>query len=244
MKHLISVTFALAAVLVGGCQQLSFDESSSEVQLSGAIFTTLVDGTRVNANIYTAKEDVYLDGGPGNQAPASAAGLPAGDYYFQVTDPSGKVLLSTDSIEDRRISINEDGLITRSFGHLTGLDVDHGSLTVQLMPYLDTPNNGGEYKVWITPVDEYDLDGHGAKHGFVPRFSKTDNYKVRELVVAPPEPICGDGNVDEGEACDDGNDVNGDGCENDCTLTPPPPPPEPPCPEEEPAPAPCEHDCP
>ncbi|MDB4961148.1 MAG: hypothetical protein JWP01_1147 [Myxococcales bacterium] len=27
-----------------------------------------------------------------------------------------------------------------------------GAITVQLFPYLDTPNNGGEYKVWMTPV--------------------------------------------------------------------------------------------
>jgi cysteine-rich repeat protein len=30
---------------------------------------------------------------------------------------------------------------------------------------------------------------------------------------------CGNGVVDEGEACDDGNDVTGDGCESDCALT-------------------------
>lgn len=64
--------------------------------LSGAIFTTLENGSRVNANIFEAQEDVYLDGGPGQNAPAGAAGLPEGDYYFQVTDPSGKVLLSLD----------------------------------------------------------------------------------------------------------------------------------------------------
>ena len=35
-------------------------------QLSGAIFTTTVDGDIVNENVhYEAKEDVYLDGGPG-----------------------------------------------------------------------------------------------------------------------------------------------------------------------------------
>ncbi|MEZ4381679.1 MAG: choice-of-anchor L domain-containing protein [Nannocystaceae bacterium] len=33
---------------------------------------------------------------------------------------------------------------------------------------------------------------------------------------------CGDGVIDDGEACDDGNDVEGDGCEPDCTLSPPP----------------------
>ena len=40
---------------------------------SGAIFTTVADGSRVNANIFSAKCDglgVYLDGGPGPNAPA------------------------------------------------------------------------------------------------------------------------------------------------------------------------------
>ncbi|AKF06771.1 hypothetical protein DB32_003920 [Sandaracinus amylolyticus] len=31
-------------------------------------------------------------------------------------------------------------------------------------------------------------------------------------------PACGDGVIDEGEACDDGNDLDADGCEADCTL--------------------------
>ena len=32
-----------------------------------------------------------------------------------------------------------------------------------------------------------------------------------------PARVCGDGTVDEGEACDDGNDVDTDACRNDCT---------------------------
>src|SRR6185295_267537 len=42
--------------------------------LSGAIFTTNVNGTAVNGNIYAAKCDVYLDGGPAANAPQTAAG--------------------------------------------------------------------------------------------------------------------------------------------------------------------------
>ena len=30
---------------------------------------------------------------------------------------------------------------------------------------------------------------------------------------------CGDGEVDEGEACDDGNEIDGDGCDTNCTWT-------------------------
>ncbi len=32
--------------------------------------------------------------------------------------------------------------------------------------------------------------------------------------------VCGDGELDPGEACDDGNLIDGDGCESDCTPTP------------------------
>ncbi|MFX0016810.1 MAG: hypothetical protein ACFFB2_16805 [Promethearchaeota archaeon] len=190
--------------------------------LSGAIFTTTVDGTIVNENVhYEIKEDVYLDGGPGPNAPSSAAGLPEGDYYFQVTDPSGKDLLSTDHIDCRKIHVNEYGVIdfvypgqnykyqngkdsgwiTVDCQHNTGVDVDHaelGAITVQLFPYEDTPNPGGVYKVWITPVDKYsplntfnpegdkhqDVNNEGYAagnfHGFLPAWSKTDNYKVKQ----------------------------------------------------------------
>jgi uncharacterized protein (DUF2141 family) len=79
--------------------------------LSGAIFTTTPNGGIVNENVrYERKIEVYLDGGPGPNAPQTAAGLPDGDYYFQVTDPSGKVLLSEDPAMCRKIQI-QDGVI-------------------------------------------------------------------------------------------------------------------------------------
>src|SRR5688572_23647407 len=116
---------------------------------SGAIFTTVADGSEVNFNIYPSKEAVYLDGGPGPGAPQGAAGLDDGTYVFQVTDPSGRTLLSTDAAKCRQIVVSHGiitGVVATGCQHLTGLDVDHGATTVQLMPYLDTPNNGGVYK--------------------------------------------------------------------------------------------------
>lgn len=154
---------------------------------SGAIFTTVADGTEVNFNIYPSKEAVYLDGGPGPGAPQDAAGLDDGEYYFQVTDPPGKTLLSQDPVECRRFTVS-GGIITGLSGscqtHLTGFDVDHGATTIQLMPYADTPNNGGVYKVWVTPVEDYDatFQAPGSRHGFVPRHSKTDNFKVKGVI--------------------------------------------------------------
>jgi LruC domain-containing protein len=191
--------------------------------LTGAIFTTTVDGTVVNENTrYQSKQDVYLDGGPGPNAPSKAAGLPRGDYYFQVTDPSGKDLLSSDHISCRKIHVNKAGVIDHVYGgtnyvwndgtgqwdsvsckHNQGVDVDHsdlGAITVQLYPYDDTPNRGGEYKAWATSVEDYAGDPNFVPedegdavngenyqpanfHGFIPAKSKTDNYKVRKVRI-------------------------------------------------------------
>lgn len=168
---------------------------------SGAIFTTLFDGSEVNFNIYPSKESVYLDGGPGPGAPQDAAGLDDGVYVFQVTSPSGKVLLSTDAGRCRQFIVG-GGVITAVVAsgceHVTGFDLDHGATTVQLFPYDDTPNNGGVYKVWATLVEDY-LEGCAllgvsngldvvdcgyepgvATHGFIPAESKTDNFKVKD----------------------------------------------------------------
>lgn len=203
---------ALAVVCLG------FVAQPARAQLPGAIFTTLEDGTRVNANIYNNMRDVYLDGGPPVNAPPGAAGLDPGWYYFQVTNPSGKILLSTDPVRCRRFHVNDQGLIDRvcdnahpdfpcdvmavnnggkeklvpDCWHMTGVDVDHGATTVQLWPYLKTPNPGGVYKVWATPVGCFQGDPElvddpvpGTFHGFLPACSKTDNYKVRGKEIPP-----------------------------------------------------------
>src|SRR4051794_5922443 len=146
---------AFAALLVIG----SGDVLAGGTPPSGAIFTTLPDGSEVNFNIYSSKELVYLDGGPGPGAPATAAGLDDDTYVFQVTDPSGKTLLSTDAAACRRFTVS-GGIITSVVAaggcqHPTGLDIDHGAATVKLMPYLDTPNNGGVYKAWATTESNY-----------------------------------------------------------------------------------------
>lgn len=183
-----------------GVLTLGLTSTVSAHQTSGAIFTTVADGSEVNFNHYAAKEDVYLDGGPGPGAPQHAAGLDDGEYVFQVTDPSGKVLLSTDPAGCRRFTVS-GGIITSvasagSCAHVTGLDIDHGALTVQLMPYDDTPNPGGVYKVWVTRWVDFELGvsllgnenpttvvdpglNRNNKHGFIPAHSKTDNFKVK-----------------------------------------------------------------
>lgn len=86
------------------------------------------------------------------------------------------------------------------------------NVSVQLYPYLDTPNNGGVYKAWATPgvdflclgevPDPADFvdkttgnagypngEGCDTNHGFVSAQSKTDNYKVLEDVQKVPAEI-------------------------------------------------------
>src|SRR5262249_5840439 len=85
---------------------------ASAQNFSGSIFTTFADGTKVNGNIYPSKPAVYLNGGPQNE---HSQGLPDGTYYFQVTDPAAKVLLSTDNISCRQLLV-AGGIVTGATG--------------------------------------------------------------------------------------------------------------------------------
>jgi len=142
--------------------------------LRGAFFTTLADGSRVDAGGYRAKDGVYLAGGP--RRPQDAA-LPEGQYVFQVTDPSGQTVLSTDPVSCRGFHVDADGLISGvndlPCGHPVGEDAVRGGLTVRLMPYADTPDPGGEYKVWVTSAAAYAATGR-----FLPRDSNTDSFAI------------------------------------------------------------------
>jgi hypothetical protein len=176
-------------------------------KVTGAIFTTNALSEYVNANVYDYADDVYLNGGPRPNAPCSAAGLPDGDYYFQVTDPSGSTLLHamSDTVGERKVKV-EGGLITDYYGSTrltgTGKCADPASgkinITIELFPFDLTPNPGGEYKVWMTKVGDYACYPNeqivdctiGGVHGFVPSKSKTDNFKVI------PPPIVGDTDTD------------------------------------------------
>lgn len=154
-----------------------------------AIFTSLADGTTVNQNIYPSKTSVYLNGGPQNQ---NANGLLDGFYYFMVTDPSGAQLLSTDSIAARALTV-ANGVVSGVAGsggtHAVGLfNPNNLSTPVQLIPFDDTPNQGGEYKVWLTPIGAYDPNAPSSVFGFIRNESLTDNFKVEPTAPPVPEP--------------------------------------------------------
>lgn len=158
--------------------------NTASAALSGAIYTTTKDGTVVNKNIYGSTGDVYLSGGPQN---LNASGLPDGTYYFQVTDPSGKTLLSTDNAVCRQLKVTGGRVAgaTGPCGHANGtFDSANGTLPVQLAPFSKTPNNGNEYKAWVVPVGSATISGSDPKVlNFSNSNSKTDNFKARAEVV-------------------------------------------------------------
>jgi hypothetical protein len=169
---------------------LSLLYGSATAQTTGSIFTTDRNGAVVNGNTFNQKRDVYLGGGPGPSAPCTSAGLPAGHYYFQVTNPSGTVLLSQDVIQEREVIV-QGGIIT---GTVTNSHATRpgpcGSRIVQLIPFADTTNIGGEYKVWMTPVGNWDPAGSGF-FGFQASRSKTDNFKIKSGRPVTQSIICG-----------------------------------------------------
>jgi len=165
--------------------------NTASAGLSGAIYSTTKDGTAVNKNIFGSTQDVYLSGGPQN---SNASGLPDGTYYFQVTDPSGKTLLSTDNAVCRRLNVT-GGRVSGAAGacaHANGtFNPANGTLPVQLAPFSASPNSGNEYKVWMVPVGSATVSGSDPKVlSFANSNAVTDNFKAQaeEVVQGSCQP--------------------------------------------------------
>jgi hypothetical protein len=86
----------------------------------------------------------------GLNAPIGAAGLsPDGTYVFQVTDPSGKVLLSQDPAQCREVTV-ANGVITGTAGpcpHATGGTITQGSITSITVQLCTPPDPGAKPEV-------------------------------------------------------------------------------------------------
>ena len=139
--------------------------------LSGAIFTSGppvgpsgTTCTGVDLNIYDSKKDVYLDGGP---AHPFAAGLPDGDYYVQVTSPEGSLLGTSLGLGDGTPVHVTNGEFDKCY-QLWSIVVKASNGLQGYDGYDDTPNQGGEYKVWVSDDPT-----------FANFRTKTDNFKVR-----------------------------------------------------------------
>ncbi len=183
---------AMFAVAV--CLSTSIFAVIASTNFNGAVFTTDSAGNWVNENLFLAPADVYVNGGPNN---ASSQGLPPNEiFYFEVTDPSGKILLSSDRTNCRQVQTDANGRIFGAYlgdgcSHNVGsIDVNNGAIPVKLWPFNRTPNNGNEYKVILVkktaPGVSVENDGY---HLDYPRSAtKTDNFKVVTFPDPTPTP--------------------------------------------------------
>jgi len=164
--------------------------ANAEPPVSGAIFTTNSTCTAVNLNLYALKTDVYLSGGP--EHPNSAS-LPDGSYFVQVTDPSGASVLGTSVGSGNQTPFVVVNGAVQGCLQLFAIVFQTGGA----QGFADTPNPGGEYKVWVSNDST-----------FANNSTKTDNFKVNENAAPVPSAISGekfyDANVngvkDSGEA--------------------------------------------
>lgn len=152
---------AIAAAIIA----LSAPVYAQQGPVTGAVFTTGIGCVAVNGNIYQAKSDVYLDGGPARVGSAGLLSLTS--YYVQVTDPNGLTVLGSSL---NNIGVSDKPLTTNSVGDVVGcLELDKiVSQSPGVFGYADTPNMGGEYKVWISTDPK-----------FQNQYTKTDNFKLQ-----------------------------------------------------------------
>jgi hypothetical protein len=127
--------------------------------VTGAIYTTDMGCTGVDLNIYGAKTDVYLDGGPRG----GGGSLPDGMYYVQVTEPDGTPL-----------GVSVTAVVEVSGGEFAAcyqlVDIVYAASSMYTVKGFDTTSNpGGVYKVWVSQDPT-----------FPSNLSKTDNFKVME----------------------------------------------------------------
>jgi hypothetical protein len=183
----------LAWLVVAGltAAALAGPATGPALALTGAVYTSNFDGSIINENVgYPSKQDVYLTGGPCN----GGSHLAAGDYYYEVTSPNG-VLLSSDAIGSRKITVADD-FIQSTTGHVThpvNCVPPVTGITVQLYPFDDTPNPGGEYKLTVATAESVE-----ACEGFDSASTtfeictgadqKSDNFKVGEAEATPTPP--------------------------------------------------------
>jgi hypothetical protein len=137
----------------------------------GSVSVALHDGQLAAAVVFEDKCDVYLVAGQEEGSPR----LPDGDYFFQVTNVSDEVLLSSDEVRFRQFGV-VDGAIEGVSGqgkHAVGTDSLSGAATVQLCPFADSPDSSGMYEVWVTRVEDFQgdveaVDSSAAdSHGFL-----------------------------------------------------------------------------
>jgi hypothetical protein len=148
------------------------------VQSSPGLATPGVTGQLVALREYASAQAVYLDTSAALASPGATAPLADGDYYFQVTDASGSLLLSRDAIDERCVRI-AGGAVVAYLGttHAVRRGAVPGTRRVGLAPFDPTPHPSDEYKVWVTRVEHCDPAGSGF-FGFAAPFSRAETFTV------------------------------------------------------------------
>ncbi len=179
---------------------------ASPVPVFGSIGTVTAGTPALPAQVFGRRQDVFLAGGPITSLPCPAppAGtlpcffgeyLPDGKYYFQVTDPSGIELLSTDPVSERAVTV-KGGVFFSYDGttHSTDGRTILGSLAVGLMPFADAGSQKAAYVAWLTPAANFDgsvsavdsVCGAGCFHGFHPELSRAFMFRVEDKSSCEP----------------------------------------------------------
>jgi hypothetical protein len=75
--------------------------SDCRAAFPGTVYPTSFNGTQwpVQVNQMPSPQSAFLSGGP----QGNSQGIPDGTYYYMLTDPSGKTLLSLDDIGCRQV---------------------------------------------------------------------------------------------------------------------------------------------
>src|SRR5438874_546618 len=137
--------------------------AASTLMAAKTVYTTNSSGSPQNLNQFAAKADAYI------------RDETAGTYYFEVTGPNGP-LLSSDDASCRLFTVDGVGNITSASAvcpHTPGSSLN----SLQLLPYNDTPNNGGVYKVHVVPQSCVTAV-NGAVLTYSNGCEKSDNFKV------------------------------------------------------------------
>lgn len=159
------IVFALAASV----------PAFADPPLPGAVFTTDIGCGGVDNNIYAAKIDVYLNGGPDK-----GGALTPGSYYVQVSDPNGQTVLGT-SVGGVLAGVlpTDKPFVVASDGTTNCFELFNAVMNNGAVGFADTGNPGGEYKVSVS-----------TEPTFANNSSKTDNFKVKvNGGGGPPPPI-------------------------------------------------------
>jgi len=110
-------------------------------QIPGRAFTTKHQGD--SAELFGSAAEAYLAGGPRPGANCTAPGLPDGTYFFQVTDVSGSLLLSSDDVLQRAVTVRAGVIASVVAGGHPTLPGPCSSLIVQIAPYAALPELDG-----------------------------------------------------------------------------------------------------